>query len=143
MAALVETAPEELADLVKYGVLDQLVSLLIESGELHGRPDAASPPDGLAVPSWFSVVGDTPVSVTRRSPIPRRLSATERVALAGAGQGVTWLTASEARQLWQHARRHFEVPGRSAAVPDEEGLTYGAKLWRREQDRLLMLQTFC
>jgi hypothetical protein len=67
----------------------------------------------------------------------------QNVASVGAGQGVTWLTASEARDLWQHARRHFEVPGRFAAAPDDEGLTYAAKLWRREQDRLLMLQTFC
>ena len=54
-----------------------------------------------------------------------------------------WLTASEGRDLWRHARRHLEVPGRSAAAPDDEGLTYAAKLWRREKYRLLMLQTFC
>jgi hypothetical protein len=67
----------------------------------------------------------------------------QQVALTGAGEGVTWLSSSEARDLWRHARRHFEVPGRSAAVPDDEGLTYAARLWRREQDRLLMLQTSC
>ncbi|HEY6745074.1 MAG TPA: hypothetical protein VI357_05085 [Mycobacteriales bacterium] len=67
----------------------------------------------------------------------------QEVALAGGGQGVTWLTASEARDLWRHARRHFEVPGRSAAAPNDESLTYAAKLWHRDQDRLLMLQTFC
>ena len=65
------------------------------------------------------------------------------VALAGAGGGVTWLTAAQARDLWRHARRHFEVPGRSAAAPDGEGLTYAASLWRRERDRLLMLHRFC
>lgn len=67
----------------------------------------------------------------------------QAVALVGAGQGVRWLTASEGRDLWRYAGRHFEVPGRSAAVPDAEGLTYAAKLWRRENERLLMLQTFC
>lgn len=67
----------------------------------------------------------------------------QAVALVGAGQGVRWLTASEGREPWRHAWRHFEVPGRSAAAPDDEGLTYAAKLWRREKYRLLMLQTFC
>jgi hypothetical protein len=66
------------------------------------------------------------------------------VALVGPGQGVTWLTAVDARSLWLGARRHFEVPGQSASAgPDQDGLTYGAKVWRHGSDRLLMIQTFC
>jgi len=64
------------------------------------------------------------------------------VALTGADPGVIWLTPKE-RALWRDVRRHFEVPGVSGTEPGEDGLTYGAKIWRRGQERLLMLRTFC
>ena len=57
---------------------------------------------------------------------------------------MTWLSAADARTLWQRVRPHFEVPGQSApAGRDPDGLTYAAKLWRRGPERLLMLQIFC
>ena len=65
------------------------------------------------------------------------------VVIYGLGRPMQWLDASEARLWWSHARRHLEVPGQHGASPDAEGLTWGAHLWRREDDRLLGFESFC
>ena len=67
----------------------------------------------------------------------------QRVCVRAPGEDLRWLTADEARTLWDHARAHFEVPGITAAVPDHQGRTWGAHVFRREDDRLLVFETFC
>jgi hypothetical protein len=65
------------------------------------------------------------------------------VVIHGFGRRMQWLDAREAQVWWSHARRHLEVPGQHGASPDAEGLTWGAHLWHREDDRLLGFETFC
>ena len=66
------------------------------------------------------------------------------VCVHGMSRPMMWLTTAEARQEWMHWERYLEVPGKAAADgPDDDGLTYGAKIWRRDGDRRLGIQIFC
>jgi hypothetical protein len=53
------------------------------------------------------------------------------------------MSAQEMAAWWDHARRHFEVPGSKSGSPDERGLTWTAHLWRRGHDRLIVFETQC
>lgn len=63
--------------------------------------------------------------------------------LEGPGRPVRWMSAQEMAAWWDHARRHFEVPGSKSGSPDERGLTWTAHLWRRGHDRLIVFETQC
>ena len=65
------------------------------------------------------------------------------VVVHGFGRPFRTLTVVEASDFWSRARPHFQVPGQSGAVPDGEGLTYGAQVWARGDDRLLGFVEFC
>ncbi len=67
----------------------------------------------------------------------------QRVCVRAPDEELRWLAADQARTLWDHLREHFEVPGIAAAAPDEQGRTWGAHVFRREDDRLLVFETFC
>jgi hypothetical protein len=61
----------------------------------------------------------------------------------GFGRPFRTLSAQEARRFWTGARSSFEVPGKSGASPDDDGLTYAAQVWASKDARLLAFQEFC
>lgn len=61
----------------------------------------------------------------------------------GTGRPVQWLDAAATRRWWTHAGTHVAVPGEHGAEPDRDGRSWGARLWRRGQERLLAFTTFC
>ncbi len=80
----------------------------------------------------------------RAREVERLIGRGHPVALYGPdGLAVTWLDASQAGAWWQHAEGHLEVPGTTASEPDASGRTYGAHLWRSNNDVRLGIQIFC
>lgn len=75
--------------------------------------------------------------------VERWIKRDQRVVIHGFGQPMQWLEPAEARAWWARAKRHLEVPGQHSAEGDEEGLTWGAHVWRRGDARLLGFETFC
>ncbi len=75
--------------------------------------------------------------------IHRILRRGRRVAVRHPGEGVSWLSPDDARDLWPRIRKHIGVPGTVAGLPDEAGLTYAAHVWRSGPDRLLCVEVFC
>ena len=75
--------------------------------------------------------------------VRRALRRRPRVVLHGPGQPMVWLDADDVRRWWAGARRSLERRGQYAADPDEHGLTWGAHLWRRDDQRLLGFEAFC
>lgn len=66
------------------------------------------------------------------------------VAFIEAGsEALEWLGHDGAQRWWEHAKRHFEVPGKSDAAPDEAGQTWAAHIYRRDAGRLLVVLSFC
>ena len=61
----------------------------------------------------------------------------------GPGEDLRWLSGREAAAWWTHAKGHFEVPGKSSAEPDSSGRTWAAHIFKRGDDRLLVVETFC
>ncbi|MEV6522375.1 hypothetical protein AB0M43_10570 [Longispora sp. NPDC051575] len=63
----------------------------------------------------------------------------QRVAVleSGGGEGVSWLTAAEAKVFWHTIKGHIEGP------PDDHGLVYSGTLWRCEDRLLLAIQESC
>lgn len=60
------------------------------------------------------------------------------------GDAVTWLSHKEASAWWASTASALEVPGvRSAAAPDPDGRTYGARIWRSGDQRLLSFEAIC
>lgn len=59
------------------------------------------------------------------------------------GRPLRWLDGDQLSAWWAHARRHFEVPGVEGGKPDDHGLTWGAHVWRRGDERLIVFETFC
>ena len=74
--------------------------------------------------------------------IRRMLSRGRRVAVRRPGEGVTWSSPDDARELWPRIRKHVEVPG-TVCRPDDAGLTYAAHVGRSGSDRLLCIEVFC
>jgi hypothetical protein len=53
---------------------------------------------------------------------------------------LTWMGHSEAAAWWEHAKRHFDVPGQSQARADEKGRTWAAHIYRRDDHRILVVE---
>jgi hypothetical protein len=71
------------------------------------------------------------------------LRCAQQVAIRRPGEGVTWLSPDDARELWSRIRKHVEVPGTVAGRPDGAGLTYAAHVWLSGSDRLLLIEVLC
>lgn len=67
----------------------------------------------------------------------------EVACIEGGSGTLEWLDHDGAQSWWEHAKNHFEVPGKSIAVPDEAGRTWAAHIYRRDVARLLVVRSFC
>jgi hypothetical protein len=75
--------------------------------------------------------------------IRRMLRRGQQVAVRRPGEGVTWLSPDDARELWPRIRKYVEVPGTVAGLPDSAGFTYAAHVWRGGSDRMLLIEVLC
>ncbi len=92
--------------------------------------------DGL---DWTTTLG----SWARPEGVVALLDAAGPVVVHGFGRTFRTLTPTEARQFWVKVAPHFEVPGEYGADPDEQGMTYAARVWVRGKERLLGFVESC